>query len=180
MGASFAYLFVTSCWLAPCTCQAIDFNVCPEEYRKPAVSTKAATTAVAILVGAALLFPAWQVHGASQLEVTKKYEMLAPVQHDLDRATAELALQANAQSQINQTLTLVHGLEQDLDTVLSDRGDMALHLHSSLDALPPDLPFHRLAHQAVFQLGEAEGVKQGPIARNGDQSLPLETLPVKE
>ena len=119
--------------------QAIDFNVCPEEYRKPAVSTKAATTAVAILVGATLLFPAWQVHGASQQEVTNKYAMLAPIQQNLDRATAELALQATAQSQINQTLTLVHGLEQDLDTVLSDRGDMALHLHSSLDALPPEV-----------------------------------------
>ena len=119
--------------------QAIDINVCPGDYSKPAVSTKAATTAVAILVGAALLFPAWQIHGASQLEVSEKYAMLAPIQRDLHRATAELALQATAQTQIHQTLTLVHGLEQDLDTVLSDRGDMAVHLHSSLDALPPEV-----------------------------------------
>ena len=119
--------------------QAIDFNVCPEEYSKPAVSTKAATTAFAILVGAALLFPAWQVHDNSQLEVSEKYAKLAPVQRDLDRATQELALQATAQNQINQTLTLVHGLEQDLDTVLSERGEMAVHLHSSLNALPPEV-----------------------------------------
>ncbi len=119
--------------------QAIDFNVCPEEYTKPAVSTKAATTAVAMLVGAALLFPAWQVHSSSQVDVSEKTAMLAPIQRDLDRATAELALQATAQNQINQTLTLVHGLEQDLDTVLSERGDMAVQLHSSLEALPPEV-----------------------------------------
>ena len=119
--------------------QAIDFNVCPEEYTKPAVSTKAATTAVAMLVGAALLFPVWQMYGDSQMEVSEKTAMLAPIQRDLDRATQELALQATAQNQINQTLTLVHGLEQDLDTVLSDRGNMAVHLHSSLDALPPEV-----------------------------------------
>ena len=119
--------------------QAIDFNVCPSEYTKPAVSTKAATTAAAIMVGVALLFPSWQVHGNSQQEVSEKYARLAPIQRDLDRASAELALQATSQNQINQTLTLVQGLEQDLDTVLSDRGDMAVHLHSSLEALPPEV-----------------------------------------
>ena len=109
------------------------------EYTKPAVSTKAATTAAAIMVGVALLFPSWQVHGNSQQEVSEKYARLAPIQRDLDRASAELALQATSQNQINQTLTLVQGLEQDLDTVLSDRGDMAVHLHSSLEALPPEV-----------------------------------------
>ncbi len=119
--------------------QAIDFNVCPEEYSKPAVSTKAATAAVAVLVGAALLFPAWQVHDSKQLEVSDKYAELKEIQPALDAATEKLALQATDQNQINQTLTLVHGLEQDLDTVLSQRGDMAVDLHSSLAALPPEV-----------------------------------------
>ena len=79
------------------------------------------------------------MHGNSQQEVSEKYARLAPIQRDLDRASAELALQATSQNQINQTLTLVQGLEQDLDTVLSDRGDMAVHLHSSLEALPPEV-----------------------------------------
>ena len=116
--------------------QAIDFNVCPEEYGKPAVSTKVATTAVAILVGAALLVPVWGMYDSSQQEVTAKYKELTPTQQKLDDTTLTLKAHATAQSQINQTLTLVHGLEQDLDTVLSDRGEMAVHLHSSLEALP--------------------------------------------
>ena len=119
--------------------QAIDFNVCPEEYSKPAVSTRAATAAVAVLVGAALLFPAWQVYDSKQLEVSDKYAELKEIQPALDAATEKLALQATDQNQINQTLTLVHGLEQDLDTVLSQRGDMAVDLHSSLAALPPEV-----------------------------------------
>lgn len=116
--------------------QPIDFDVCPEEYRKPAVESKTIASVASIFLGAALLFPVWQMYDASSQELAEKRAELAPIQRQVSLAAADLALQSDAQEKINQTMSLVYGLEDDLETVLSTGRDMAENLHGTLDAQP--------------------------------------------
>jgi Tfp pilus assembly protein PilN len=116
--------------------QPIDFDVCPEEYRKPAVEAKTIATVASIFIGIGLLFPVWQMYDAGSAELANKRTELAPIQRQVSLAAADLALQSEAQEQINQTMSLVYGLEDDLDTVLSTGRDMAENLHGTLDAQP--------------------------------------------
>ena len=116
--------------------QPVDFDVCPEEYRKPAVESKTIATVAGIFIGAALLFPIWQMLDTSKQELAAAQAELAPIQRQVSLAAADLAVQSDAQERINQAMNLVYGLEQDLDTVLSTGGDMAVNLHGTLEARP--------------------------------------------
>ena len=100
----------------------ISLNILPQIYRPRSISTTQALVALLLIVGAGSLFPLYRMDVNAYSKTADLQSQASSLEQRLQGERLSLRRMGQLQTSVDQTLTLVEGLQREYETILSRRG----------------------------------------------------------